>query len=175
MYNIINLDSLKMTTPSVSEAETAQSAIADWSSVPSNDQDAVAICYAAGFLGGVDDKGTFAGSSTMDRAQATIVMCALTGADVGGTTTTPDDGKDDETQTGEVTGSKDANGNTTAVSVNNVQNRNKSDKHPTKGNNDTVSNNGYYTGAKVDIGNSVLVCDFLDMVNEARRNAGLNE
>ena len=102
-------------------------------------------------------------------------MCRLTDADVDDTTTKPDDGKGDDAQTGEVTGSKDADGHTTAASVNSVKDRGKSDEYPTTGNSETVSNNGYYTGANVDIGDAVLVYDLLDMVNEARKAEGLNE
>ena len=205
MYNILYLgiiDNAYLIYPEDSEIAAAKSKIADWSSVPDNYQNAVATCYAAGFLSGVDDKGTFAGDSTMDRAQAATVMCRLCNLDVESSGDNGDDNKDDETQTGDAVGQRDANGYTTAASVNSVKDRGKSDEYPTKGgasffaasaemiqlgkegkldydgiieNAQKVSVNGYYTGSTVDAGNSVLVYDFLDMVNEARRAEGLNE
>ena len=176
MYNVINMPGSGIEPPSASAVSAAKENIADWSSVPENYRDAVATCYAAGFLSGVDARGTFDGNATMDRAQSAVVMCRLNGIDVNGGTTTPagDDEEKPSTVT-PVTGDKDANGYTTAASVNNVKNRNKSDAYPTKGNSDTVSVNGYYTGSTVDVGDAVLVYDFLDWVNEARREAGLNE
>lgn len=175
MYNGI-IDSTVEVYPDDSEIAAAKNSIADWSSIPANYQEAVATCYAAGFLSGVDSKGTFAGNTTMDRAQAATVMCRLCSIDVSGSSSnnSGSGSQGSGTQTGAV-GDKDANGYTTAASVNSVKNRNKSDAYPTKGNSDTVSVNGYYTGSTVDVGDSVLVYDFLDMVNAARKAEGLNE
>lgn len=179
MYNIMmsgGLEYMGGTSPTDAEISAAKSKIADWSSVPSNYRDAVAACYAAGLLSGVDSKGTFSGTSTMDRAQAATVMCNLCNLDVNGSGNgNESSNQGNGTQTGGAVGQKDANGYTTAASVNSVQNRNKSDAYPTKGNSDTVSVNGYYTGSTVDVGDSVLVYDFLDMVNKARKAEGLNE
>ena len=175
IYNLMNASQDPLPKPSDSEIAAAKSDISDWNSIPAKYQDAVAACYAGGYLSGVDSTGRFSGTTTMDRAQAATVMCRLTDADVDDTTAKPDDGKDDDTQTGEVSGSKDADGHTTAASVNSVKNRGKSDEYPTTGNSETVSNNGYYTGANVDVGNAVLAYDFLDWVNEARREAGVAE
>ena len=175
IYNLMNASQDPLPKPSDSEITAAKSDISDWSSIPAKYQDAVAACYAGGYLSGVDSTGRFSGTTTMDRAQAATVMCRLTDADVDDTTTKPDDGKGDNAQTGEVSGSKDADGHTTAASVNSVKDRGKSDEYPTTGNSDKVSVNGYYTGSTVDVGNAVLVYDFLDWVNEARREAGVDE
>lgn len=205
MYNILmdgGVESKGGTRPTDAEISAAKSKIADWSSVPSNYQNAVAACYAAGFLSGVDSQGTFSGTSLMDRAQAATVLCRVCSLDVGGTGSGSGGDKGGETQTGGAVGQKDANGYTTAASVNSVKDRCKSDKYPTKGgatffaasadmiqlgkegkidydgiieNAQKVSVNGYYTGSTVDAGDSVLVYDFLDMVNEARKEAGLSE
>lgn len=113
----------------------------------------------------------------MTRTEAVTVMCRLTDKDVS--TPNPDPTTPSEetpsTPPSTVTGNKDSEGHTTAASVNNIQDRNKSDKYPTTGNSETVSNNGYYTGTNIDIGSAVLVYDFLDWVNEARRAEGLHE
>lgn len=206
MYNIMmngGVEHMGGTVPTDAEISAAKSKIADWSSVPSNYRDAVAACYAAGLLSGVDSKGTFSGTSTMDRAQAATVMCNLCNLDVNGSGNgNESSNQGNGTQTGSAVGQKDANGYTTAASVNSVKNRNKSDAYPTKGgasffaasadmiqlgkegkidydgiiaNAQKVSVNGYYTGSTVDAGDSVLVYDFLDMVNEARKAEGLNE
>jgi len=51
--------------------------IGDYHSVPSKYRTAVEYCYAAGFITGVDQQGTFNGTSIMDRAQAATVLCRL--------------------------------------------------------------------------------------------------
>ena len=51
--------------------------IAGWAAVPANYRESVANTYALGLLTGMDDKGTFAGTRTMNRAQAAAVMCRL--------------------------------------------------------------------------------------------------
>jgi len=51
--------------------------IGDYHSVPSKYRTAVEYCYAAGFISGVDQQGTFNGTSIMDRAQAATVLCRL--------------------------------------------------------------------------------------------------
>ena len=174
IYNLMNASQDPLPKPSDSEIAAAKSDISDWSSIPTKYQDAVAACYAGGYLSGVDSTGRFSGTTTMDRAQAATVMCRLTDADVD-VPVKPDDNKEDETKPSEVTGSKDADGHTTAASVNSVKDRGKSDAYPTTGNSDKVSVNGYYTGSTVDVGDAVLVYDFLDWVNEARREADVAE
>lgn len=60
-----------------------ESHIADWSSVPENYRDAVAYCFAAGFVTGVDANGTFDGNNTMTRGAAAVVLCRLLDAKNG--------------------------------------------------------------------------------------------
>lgn len=55
------------------QKEAAQAKIKDWSSIPEIYRSAVASCYALGVIGGQSD-GTFGGSSTMNRAQACVVI-----------------------------------------------------------------------------------------------------
>lgn len=62
--------------PTDSEQAAAQKKIQDWSSVPQNYQTPVAVCYAMGFLNG-NEKGQFAGSNSMTRAEAATVMSRL--------------------------------------------------------------------------------------------------
>lgn len=52
-------------------------AIPDWSQIPTKYQTAVVMCYAGGFLTGMDDKGTFKGDTLMTRGQAAVVLCAM--------------------------------------------------------------------------------------------------
>ncbi len=75
LYNVMSTETTK--TPSGAEIEAAKSKIGDWASVPAGYQQAVAACYAAGLLSGVDSNGTFNGNSVMTRAQAAVVMCRL--------------------------------------------------------------------------------------------------
>ena len=161
-----------LTMPSASTIDAAKAEIADWSSIPENYREAVATCYAAGILGGVDDNGTFDGTGVMNRAQSAAVLCRLMDM-ADGKLVVGEVEESDLEQT--VNGQTDAMGYTTAASVNNVKNRNKSDAYPTKGHTDVVSVNGYHTGSQVDAGDAVLVYELLDMVNEARRAEGLHE
>ena len=75
IYNVMLLETTK--TPADSEILEARRHIADWSSVPTNYMQAVSACYATGCLSGIDDAGTFGGTSYMTRAQAATVMCKL--------------------------------------------------------------------------------------------------
>ena len=68
------------TEPSSASLLLTMMAIPDWSSIPASYQNAVAYCYAAGYLSGTDGKGTFDGKSTMTRAQAAVVLCAMVDA-----------------------------------------------------------------------------------------------
>lgn len=63
--------------PSAAELAIAVAKIPDWISMPSKYRDAVTVCYAKGYLNGMDDKGTFSGESSMTRAQAAVVLCGL--------------------------------------------------------------------------------------------------
>lgn len=78
IYNLMNALYTDFEVPSSSEMNAAKSDISDWSSIPAKYQDAVAACYAEGYLSGVDSTGRFDGTSTMDRAQAAAVMYRLT-------------------------------------------------------------------------------------------------
>lgn len=183
IYNLMNSYRDVLDKPSDSAIKAAKSGISDWNSIPAKYQDAVAACYAGGYLSGVDSTGRFNGTATMSRAEAATVVCRLADAEDGGNTTQPSEQPkpSESTKPSETTpptsetGSKDAAGHTTAASVNGVKDRGKSDKYPTTGNSDKVSVNGYYTGSTVDVGDAVLVYDFLDWVNEARREAGVAE
>lgn len=65
------------TSATNAQISAAQSQIADWSSIPSKYQNAVASAYAKKYLSGMDDKGTFLGTATMNRAQGAVVLCKL--------------------------------------------------------------------------------------------------
>ena len=51
--------------------------IGDYQTIPSKYRTAVEYCYAAGFITGVDQQGTFGGTGIMSRAQAATVLCRL--------------------------------------------------------------------------------------------------
>jgi len=59
------------------------SKIGDYYKVPSEYRIAVEYCYAAGFITGVDQQGTFNGTGIMSRAQAATVLCRLLDAKNG--------------------------------------------------------------------------------------------
>lgn len=86
MGNVIEKADAGIQTPDTAATEKAKSDISDWSSIPAEYQDAVAVCYAAGYLSGVDTTGRFNGNATMSRAEAATVMCRLTDAQAGETT-----------------------------------------------------------------------------------------
>jgi hypothetical protein len=64
-------------SPTLNEMAIAVTKIADWTEIPARYQTAVTVAYAKGYLGGMDDKGTFKGDSNMTRAQAAVVLCNL--------------------------------------------------------------------------------------------------
>lgn len=74
MYNLLKEQGATM--PSEADQTEAQAKIGDWSSIPANYQDAVAVCYALGLLNGQSD-GTFSGQNNMNRAQACVVIDRL--------------------------------------------------------------------------------------------------
>ncbi len=60
----------------VAEKETPV-VISDRDTIPEEYRESVRTAFALGLLGGVDESGTFAGGSTLTRAQATSVLCRL--------------------------------------------------------------------------------------------------
>ncbi len=80
--------------PGLAETEATFDKIADFKSIPNSYQISVASVFAMGLISGVDSKGTFAGSSYMNRAQAAVVYGrmkdAFLNAGDNGTTTKPD-------------------------------------------------------------------------------------
>lgn len=160
------------------DAAAVKASIGDWSSVPSNYQEALMAVVSADIIAGVDDKGSFNGNGYMTRGQAAVVLCRMYDVffGTGGTTptdpteptdpTTPTDPDDPFAPAGGY-GQKLSSGATAAAGVKTTIG--KDDAYPTYGNSDVVSNNGYFTGATdADIGTAQLQYAFLDMVNEAR-------
>lgn len=66
--------------PNEATRTAAQGQIADWGNIPSAYQQAVRLCYAAGFITGTDSAGSFSGDMSMTRAQAALVLCRLSAA-----------------------------------------------------------------------------------------------
>ena len=153
-------------------AAAVQASIGDWSSVPSNYQDALMAVVSASIITGVDSNGTFNGNGLMTRGQAAVVLCRMYDVFSGNGETTPTDPTTPGTSTGEL-GQKLPSGATAAAGV--KSSIGKDDAYPTYGNSDDVSPNGYFTGAtEVEIGEAQLVYDLLDMVNEAREAEGIS-
>lgn len=59
------------------DTDAAIETIPDWASVREEYGEAVAYCYAAGILQGMDAEGTFAPNASMTRAQASTVMARV--------------------------------------------------------------------------------------------------
>ena len=80
--------------PDATKIEETFDKIADFKSIPNSYQISVASVFAMGLISGVDSKGTFAGSSYMNRAQAAVVYGrmkdAFLNAGGNGTTTKPE-------------------------------------------------------------------------------------
>jgi hypothetical protein len=156
-------------------AAAVQASIGDWSSVPSNYQDALMAVVSASIITGVDSNGTFNGNGLMTRGQAAVVMCRMFEVIKTGEVVAPveptkpaDPGASEENL-----GQKLTSGATAAAGV--KSSIGKDDAYPTYGNSDDVSPNGYFTGAtEVEIGEAQLVYDLLDMVNEAREAEGIS-
>ena len=154
------------------DAVAVQAGIGDWSSVPSNYQEALMAVVSADIIAGVDDKGSFNGNGYMTRGQAAVVLCRMYDVFFGTGGTTPTDpteptDPDDPFAPAGGYGQKLSSGATAAAGVKTTIG--KDDAYPTYGNSDVVSNNGYFTGATdADIGTAQLQYAFLDMVNEAR-------
>lgn len=154
------------------DAAAVQAGIADWKSIPDNYKDALMAVVSAGIISGVDDKGTFNGSALMNRGQAAAVLCRMYDVFSGTGTTTPATPDESDTSTSTELGQKLSSGATAAAGVKSSIGKN--DAYPTYGNSDEVSPNGYFTGAtEADIGDAQLVYELLDMVNEARAEAGV--
>ena len=78
IYNLSNAQRWEM--PDSMSLAFTQLLIKDFSTVPTNYQMAVAVCYAKGFMSG-DNNGNFNGSASSNRAQAAVVLCSLDKAD----------------------------------------------------------------------------------------------
>lgn len=80
--------------PDATKIEETFDKIADFKSIPNYYQVSVASVFAMGLIAGTDSKGTFSGSSYMNRAQAAVVYGrmkdAFLNAGDNGTTTKPD-------------------------------------------------------------------------------------
>lgn len=185
-------------TVAAEQLAATQAKIGDWEDVDEWNKDAVATAYALGLIQG-DNLDNFRPQDFMTRAEAAVVMDRLLASgieveqgDVELPTPTP-------TPTPEPSGNT-VGAITPASQVNSVKpNVGKSDAYPTKGGgyyfaNDErfiaggesgvtdydgilakaqqLSNNGYRTGANVDIGNASLVYELLDLVNEMRVEGG---
>jgi len=75
MRNVLRDKGAKM--PEAEELVAVQGRIADFASIPSIYKTAVETVFQMGLISGVDTKGTFSGSSYMNRAQAAVVYCRL--------------------------------------------------------------------------------------------------
>lgn len=164
LYNLLKYKKIEISY----NAATVQAGIPDWASVPSNYQEALAAIVGAGMITGVDSTGTFNGNGLMTRGQAAVVMCRMAEVVETGEVVNPTE-PTNPTEPGESDdlGQKLPSGATAAAGV--LSSIGKDDAYPTYGNSDVVSPNGYFTGATdVNIGNSKLQYEFLDLVNEAR-------
>ena len=76
--------------PNATKIEETFNKIADFKSIPNSYQVSVASVFAMGLIAGTDSKGTFSGSSYMNRAQAAVVYGRMKDAfvNVGDSTTT---------------------------------------------------------------------------------------
>ena len=71
------LEDLGIALPSEDELQSAAAKIGDWKSIPAEYQKAVSVVYASGIIGGMDETGTFAGESSVNRAQAAAIYTRL--------------------------------------------------------------------------------------------------
>lgn len=71
------LEDLKIALPSEEELQSAAAKIGDRKSIPTEYQKAVSVVYASGIIGGMDENGTFAGESSVNRAQAAAIYTRL--------------------------------------------------------------------------------------------------
>lgn len=80
------------------DSATVQAGIADWSTIPTNYQNAVMATNAAGVISSMDSQGTFGGGNPMTRAQAAVVMTRINEvvAANAGAPVTPDEPQEPE-------------------------------------------------------------------------------
>lgn len=71
------LEDMGIALPPEEELQSAAAKIADWKSIPVEYQEAVSVVYASGIIGGMDETGTFAGESSVSRAQAAAIYTRL--------------------------------------------------------------------------------------------------
>lgn len=83
-----NVLAQKGITATTAQKSAAQSAIGDFSAIPTNYRDAVVTCYSLKIINGIN--GQFVGGRTMTRAQACTVITRLMGAVGEGAVVTPD-------------------------------------------------------------------------------------
>lgn len=93
IYNITQSGQFTLDDVNTSNIENA---IADYRQIPTRYRTAVKYCYAAGFIVGVDDAGTFDGEIAMNRGAAATVLCRLLDAN-NGDWTVPDNNSGTET------------------------------------------------------------------------------
>ena len=74
IYNILKAEGA---LPSAQMISQAKAAIPDFAAVPAEFQEAVAACYAAKLLNGMDQAGTFGGEGIMNRAQSAKVISLI--------------------------------------------------------------------------------------------------
>lgn len=119
MYNLLRDQGAAL--PSEADQTKAQAKIGDWSSIPANYQDAVAVCYALGLLNGQSD-GTFGGQNNMNRAQACVVIDRLNQYIEDGTVNTGSGDVDDTTPPTDVEDEEPEDNDTTEAYSNTLAN-----------------------------------------------------
>ncbi len=72
LYDLVG--AVELSLPDEDKLAAAPASIGDWDQVPEEYQRSVAAAYALGLLSGVDEAGTFVGTSTLTRAQAAAVL-----------------------------------------------------------------------------------------------------
>lgn len=75
LYNIA--EEQRVPLPDREGLEAARDRISDWTQIPEEYRQAVAVNYALGLLSGADESGAFAGDQSLTRAQAAVVYGKL--------------------------------------------------------------------------------------------------
>lgn len=174
MWRVLEKNGLDKKVSGVEEAREKVESING--ALPLLDETSVPICYAAGLVSG-NERGELNLQSSLTRAEGCVMLCNLVDyvtKNGGNAATKPQDpgtdkpeNPDSSNTSGTGLGQKLSSGATAAAGV--LSSIGKDDAYPTYGNSDTVSSNGYFTGATdVDIGNAKLQYEFLDLVNEVR-------
>lgn len=171
IYNLMTAKQVSL--PTASEQTAARSQINDWDHVPPLYQTAVSVSYAAGILNGKDG-GLFAGSDTMTRAEAAAVISRLLAKGIGPDQASVTPAPTSPTPSPAAGGEKDADGYTTANSVNSVKpSVGKSDAYKTKGGGNMILSNydpngnygdqDYYevVTATQTVSNNVIITSFI--------------